>query len=353
MAIIKLAGLGKAALESNFKKLDKPYKLNFAITYWCQSRCLTCNIWQFKPKGELTIDEIRTFAKKNTSFKWIELTGGEPFLRPDIVEIAKTFYENSRGLYILTMPTNSLCSHDLIIRRIKEMLDIGIPRIAITISLDGYRELHDKIRGIPGNYDRAITTFKRLHDLQKDYKNLYFVFGYTMSGYNEGQFQRTLDAVKNDIPYIKYKDFHMNLGQISSNYYGNSNLDMLAKRKSVADELENIIGKRERDFGVIPRIEHTFLKKLVEYVRTDSMPMKSKSLDASLFLDSFGNIFPSIMWDQKVGNVRDIDYDLGRVWHSELANSIRDAIDSGKEPKQWTSCEAYQSITGNMTSLIK
>ncbi len=353
MSIIKLAGLGKTVLESNVKRLDKPYKLNFAITYWCQSRCLTCNIWQFKPKGELTLEEIKAFAEKNTSFRWIELTGGEPFLRPDIVGIAKAFYENSKGLYMLTMPTNSLCSHDLIIGRIKEMLDLGIPKIAITISLDGYRELHDRIRGIPGNYDRAITTFKRLHDLQKEYKNLYFVFGYTMSSYNEGQFQKTFDAVKKDIPYIKYRDFHMNLGQISSNYYGNSNFDMLAKRNSVADELEGMLGKRERSFGAIHLIEHTFLRKLVEYVRTDRMPMKSKSLDASLFLDSFGNIFPSIMWDQKISNVRDIDYDLNKVWHGELANMVREAVDRGNEPKQWTSCEAYQSITGNISSIIK
>ena len=79
---------------SNFRRLKKPYKLNFAITMWCQSRCLTCNIWQIKPKDELTLDEIREFAKKNTSFRWVGLTGGEPFLRSDIVDIAKAFKES-------------------------------------------------------------------------------------------------------------------------------------------------------------------------------------------------------------------------------------------------------------------
>ena len=110
--IMKLLGLGMTALKSNFANLEKPYKLTFAITYRCQSRCLTCNIWQMKPTNELGLDEIRKFAMAN-SFKWIEITGGEPFLRSDIVEVVKAFLEGSKDLYIVTIPTNSLTSHDL------------------------------------------------------------------------------------------------------------------------------------------------------------------------------------------------------------------------------------------------
>lgn len=109
-----------------------------------------CNIWEIKPKDELRIEEIREFAAKNNYFKWIELTGGEPFLRSDIVEIARAFAESSKDLYLMTMPTNSLCNPETEIGRIKEILSLGIPRVAITISLDGHKELHDKIRGIPG-----------------------------------------------------------------------------------------------------------------------------------------------------------------------------------------------------------
>ncbi|MDE1824747.1 MAG: radical SAM protein, partial [Candidatus Micrarchaeota archaeon] len=89
-------------LKSNFTRLGRPYKLNFSITYWCQSRCTHCSIWQIRPKGELTLDEIRNFARQNNYFKWVELTGGEPFLRQDIVEIARTFRDECKGLYLLT-----------------------------------------------------------------------------------------------------------------------------------------------------------------------------------------------------------------------------------------------------------
>ncbi len=352
LAVERLMSLANTAMKSNFTKLDRPYKLNFCITYLCQSRCLTCNIWQIKPKGELTIEEIREFAKNNAYFKWIELTGGEPFLRSDIVEIAKAFKENSKGLYILTMPTNSLCNQDMVEKKLREILSLNIPRVAITVSLDGYRELHDKIRGIPGNYDRAISMFKRLKELKKEYSNLYFVFGYTLSKFNKGEFKKTYEGVKADIPDIRYNDFHINLAQVSSNYYGNPNDDIKANNPEIVGELESVLKNREFEFGVIPMIETAFTRKLVEYAKTGYSPMKSRSLEASLFMDSYGNVYPSIMWDRKIGNVRDVSYDLSQLWNNGEAKNIRAEIAQGKEPNQWTSCEAYQILTGNVLSLL-
>ncbi|MDE1828313.1 MAG: radical SAM protein [Candidatus Micrarchaeota archaeon] len=348
-----MLGLGVTGLKSNFVTLGHPYKLNFAITYWCQSHCIMCNIWDIKPKGELSLEEIQEFAKKNTHFKWVELTGGEPFLRSDIVEIARAFKENSKGLYILTMPTNSLCNLDMVMKRITEILELGIPRIAITVSLDGYRELHDMIRGVPGNFDKAMEMFKRLQALKKRYSNLFFVFGYTMLRQNQGQFMRTFEEVRKVIPDIKYNDFHLNLGQMSDNYYHTKNSDIkVSNAQLVSNEIEDVIKRREFDPSMIQAIERTFLVRLAEYARTGKQPMRSRSMEASLFMDSWGNIYPSIMWNKKIANVREIGYDLGRIWHSPEAEQVRREIREGKEPVQWTSCEAYQAIIGNITSFV-
>lgn len=352
LSMKKFTSLGRTALKSNFTELDKPYKLNFAITYWCQSRCVTCNIWQFKPKGELSLDEIKEFARKNNYFKWVELTGGEPFLRSDIVETARAFAENSRDLYVLTMPTNSLCGRQMVLDKLTKILELGIPKVSITVSLDGYRELHDRIRGIPGNYDKAISMFKDLMELKKRYKNLYFVFGYTMSSFNQGQLMKTIEEVRKDIPEVTYNNFHLNLGQVSSNYYGNSEIQVKGTPEIISNEIAEFIKKRNFELGIIPQIEGVFLKKLLYYAKTGDMPMKSRSLEASLFMDSYGFVYPSIMWDKKIGSIREHEYDLTNIWSSELAKQTRLEIKQGKEPKQWTACEAYQSITGNILSFI-
>jgi MoaA/NifB/PqqE/SkfB family radical SAM enzyme len=348
----KIAGLGLTALKSNFMKLERPYKLTFSITYGCQSRCLTCNIWQIKPKGELELHEIQEFASKNPHFKWIEITGGEPFLRSDIVEIVKAFKETSKGLYIVTMPTNSLSNHDMLINRITQVLQTGIPRLSITLSLDGYRELHDKIRGIPGNFDRVMDMYKRLSELRMLYPNLFFVFGYTMSRYNQGMFEKTYSSVKELFPEVTYNNFHLNVAQISDSYYQNGEMDIRPDKEALIREINSVLGKRHVEIGAIPIVEGAFLRKLVQYIKTGKNPVKSRSLDASLFMDSYGNVYPSIMWGRVIGNIRKTGFDLGPIWSSAEADEVRKLIKEGKEPSSWTACEAYQSLVGSIGSLL-
>jgi len=40
------------------------------------------------------------------------------------------------------------------------------------------------------------------------------------------------------------------------------------------------------------------------------------------------------------------------MWNNEIAKQVRSDIATGKEPNQWTSCEAYQILTGNVLSLL-
>jgi MoaA/NifB/PqqE/SkfB family radical SAM enzyme len=348
----KLISLGLNAVKSNFTELDRPYKMTFAITYRCQSRCLTCNIWQRKPVNELTTDEIREFAKKNNYFRWLEITGGEPFLNSDIVEIVKAFVQNSNGLFILTMPTNSLCNQEMLVGKLRQILDLGIPKVSITLSLDGNRELHDKIRGIPGNFDRVMSMARRLKELQKEYKNLFFVFGYTMSRLNQGHLEETISDVMKELPWATANNFHVNVGQLSGMYYGNEDTQIAADRESAAKEVKMLLKMRKKEIGMIPIIEGIFLRKLVDYVTTGKSPMRSRSMDVSLFLDSYGNVFPSIMWDKKIGNIRDTGYDLGNIWSSPEADEIRKSIKEGKEPDSWTACEAYQTIVGDIKEAV-
>ncbi|MGC8628932.1 MAG: radical SAM protein [Candidatus Micrarchaeia archaeon] len=353
MSFRKFLGIGLEAAKSNVTVLDKPYKLNFAITYWCNSRCVTCNIWKMpKPKNELTLQEIQNFAKKNNYFKWVELTGGEPFLRSDIAEIAKAFAENLNGLYVLTIPTNSLPNRDLILQKIGQILDLGIPRVVITLSLDGYAELHDRIRGISGNYAKVIALAESLHELQKSHKGFSFIFGYTISKYNVGMLQSTIAHVKQELPWATANMFHVNIGQVSDAYYNNSNADFVAKPEQIAGDIEYLISQRKISKDPVQIIEGAFLKGLVEFVKSGRQPISNRNLELSIFLDSVGNVFPSIMWNEILGNIRNTDYSLEPILQSEKAKEIRLLSSQGKEPIAWTSCDAYQAIAGNLKSLL-
>jgi MoaA/NifB/PqqE/SkfB family radical SAM enzyme len=348
MAGSKLAGMLATIAKSNITKLGRPYKLNFSVTYMCQSRCMHCGIWKIRPTGELTLDEIREFAKQNSYFRWIELTGGEPFLRGDIVEIARAFRDECGGLYLLTMPTNSLCSYDMEIRKIEELAKLGIPNIVITVSLDGYRELEDKIRGVPGNYDRAIRMFKGIRELGARYRNLRCVFGFTVINANAGQFERTAGEVMKEVPGVSYSDFHINVGQVSDNYYANSSNPIVASADLATKDVEFLRGnmRRVREKDVIGRaktyLELRYLEDLLVFLKTGRSSVPNRDGELSVFLDSYGNVFPSIMTTRKLGNIRE---------DGMRADTMLASAGLGKNKElHFTACESYQSI---LAALIK
>lgn len=95
-----------------------PFELNFAITYLCNSRCKPCNIWKIKTKDEFSLEEIKEIAKNIKFIHWIRLTGGEPFLRKDYVDIVKVLDEQL-DLYLLTTPTNALLP-DLVEKKLEK-----------------------------------------------------------------------------------------------------------------------------------------------------------------------------------------------------------------------------------------
>src|SRR5262245_45391991 len=104
------ARLGKA----NFFRLRSPLKVNLCVTYWCQYRCKTCNIWQRKPTDELTTDELLAFIGRNRSINWLDLTGGEPFLRPDFGEVLEAALRDWRQLAVVHFPTNGFLTDRIV-----------------------------------------------------------------------------------------------------------------------------------------------------------------------------------------------------------------------------------------------
>src|SRR5215204_4562519 len=159
------AFLGLALLRTTAHRPPSPLKLNLCLTYWCQYRCKTCNIWQRKPSDELTIGEIATLVERNPGVNWVDLTGGEIFLRPDIDEIFDAILAGWPRLALLHFPTNGFQT-DRIVRSVERIARHRRgARIVVTVSLDGDEALNDEIRGIKGGFRRQIATFQALRGM--------------------------------------------------------------------------------------------------------------------------------------------------------------------------------------------
>ena len=130
---------------------SKPVHIYWDITYKCPLKCAHCYA---KPQRhldkELTTSEVKKVIDylSNNDIKLITLTGGEPLVREDLIDILK--YANEQNLHVSLITTGifpekirKIISHDLV-KRIQFSLDSSNPTI------------YNKMRGIDDLYDRLI-----------------------------------------------------------------------------------------------------------------------------------------------------------------------------------------------------
>jgi MoaA/NifB/PqqE/SkfB family radical SAM enzyme len=129
-----------------------------ALTYRCDARCEMCNIWQLKPQEFLSIDD---FAKVPSSLKDINISGGEAFMRSDVVDIVKVIHAKCDNPRIV-VSTNGFRTQQIIAAM--EELRRTIPNIGIGVSLDGIGETHNRIRGVKYAWENATATLKQLRE---------------------------------------------------------------------------------------------------------------------------------------------------------------------------------------------
>lgn len=135
----------------------KPKEAVVAVTYRCNARCNMCNIWKVEVKDEL---EPVQYSKLPISLRTVNITGGEPFLRRDLVDIVS--YVHSRiPSARLVISTNGSMS-DVVVSKVNEIRSFH-KKIGVGVSIDGMRETHNRIRGV-AIYDSAIATIKSLRD---------------------------------------------------------------------------------------------------------------------------------------------------------------------------------------------
>lgn len=134
--------------------------ITLELTYRCNVQCEFCFLKDsvlYQKRDELTTEEIARLADQARAYgASFFLTGGEPFLRPDLHEIVEAIH--ARGLKV-GVNTNGLLVDEKTGERIRAAgLDYAI------FSLHGPREVHDCLENRKGSYDKVmanLTAFAR------------------------------------------------------------------------------------------------------------------------------------------------------------------------------------------------
>lgn len=173
--------------------------LIFFVTGQCNSRCRHCFYWSHTgPAHEgPPLEDVRTLARSMPPFRTLLLSGGEPTLRSDLPQLVEAF-RTSNQIQTASVPTNGLMPDRIAdtARRIAE-LDAGLS-VSFNVSLDGFAEVHDRIRGVPGGFDRAIRTIERLRRVAEQHANLQVLVNTVICAENYAQIVPFAEHIKSE-----------------------------------------------------------------------------------------------------------------------------------------------------------
>lgn len=331
---------------------------NFAVTYKCNFRCGTCNIWNFYQKNpdllkkELSVEEIEAFFSQNYDLlkgvEFIQITGGEPFLRRDLSQIISVIHRILPRCRFW-IPTNG--SMPKVVRKEVENIGNFCEKIGIGVSINGDKKIHDKITGIVGSYDNAIKTVEELVDMRKELPQLRVAFSFTLTPFNYQEIKHVYELAKRynvDLTFRSVNFSEIYYGNIGKNFDFHDTINKLA---ICLEKIENDRGYSKRLFNPVQLSRLYYIKGILDFIKNPHkrhLPCSAGSL--SFFLDPHGNIYPCIMMDTKLGNIR--EQSLNEIWYSTKAEKIREEIRQGNCPNCWVECETYRDIYENFHHLL-
>lgn len=331
VSVIK--GMGNFGVHKPFVP-GAPFQIVWNITKACNFKCIHCyeNAGK-KADDELTTDEIIEGIDKLSKLgvASIAFSGGEPTVHPGIIDLIKHASED--GMYV-SMATNGFKTAK--IERAKEFADAGLE--FVQISLDGLNpETHDKFRGVPNSWNRAVQSIKNFLELgvfvevsttvtQENYDEIprmidfmrelgvewFMLYNFIPTG--SGSEVRELDLTpkqRNEILKLIYEE------------NGKGDMQIL----STAPQFADVAVSMENDSNLVPT--HFFnpeytnpaMKELADFVGGCGAGRFYMNVEPN------GDMFPCVFFPHddilKLGNIKDDD--LEDIWvNSELLLQLRD-----------------------------
>ena len=304
-----------------------PLNLTLSLSFKCNSRCKTCNIYH-RDVDELSLREwTRVFKSLGKSPFWVTISGGEPFLRSDIIEIVCSLYDQCRPS-IINIPTNGI-----LYERIPEVIrEIALyckkARVVVNISIDEIGEEHDKIRGVQGNFQKALKSFEALKSLHLP--NLSIGIHTVISRFNVARIPfilHQLMMLKPDSYITEIAEEREELDTIGSG--------ITPGLQDYSIAVDCLIKELKRGrFGGIGqiasafRIEYYRLVKKILKERRQVLPCYAGFASGQIAPD--GNVWMCCTKAESIGSLKDQDFDFRKVWRSEKAVEARRKIKSGQ-----------------------
>lgn len=323
-------------------------RVNFAVTYLCNSHCQMCNIWEIyrqdptNYKDELTLPEIQQLFSQSAYLQTLDeivITGGEPLLRKDLTSMYAFFAKQFPQATVVIISNGF--SPPLIASKVQEMAELAPGRLPILVfSLDGLDADHDRIRGEPGGFQRVLDSIAAVREIAEQIR-LTLSFTVMLDNYH------TLPDMYNLAKQLDM-GFTMRFAEVSEAYYDNSSFDRSWSAEELARVevmIQDIVSDIQDQRSFLPRLFNSdtyFFNRMVDYKRNPRRIFNCFSGVHSFFLDPWGNVHACIFGPESSwGNIRDKPFD--EIWQSRVAGDCRQFI-ADERCHCWTECEVLPSL---------
>ncbi len=312
------------------KPLANPLNLTISVSYRCNSRCKTCNVWQ-RPNDDFTIEEYnKTFESVGRDAFWFTFSGGEPTLRKDLPEMVAAAYTHCRP-GIINIPTNGI-QDKVIPGRIERVLQAApTSEVIINLSLDGVGEKHDIIRGVKGNFERAMRTYAGLKALKGRYKNFTLGVHTVISNFNIDEFDTIHAFVTEE---LKPDSFISEIAEerVELDTVGMGITPPHHKYESVINRLQQ--ENRQAQFTGVSRITQSFRDRYYDIVKSTLIEKRQiipcMAGFASAQIAPNGDVWTCCIRAESVGNLREHNYNFRETWTTPKADELRRSIKAGE-----------------------
>lgn len=325
-----------------------PEHVYFSLTNRCNLACKMCDIPRtaVRIEDELSTSKVKDIVLqiKNMSIEHLILSGGEPLLRDDILEVAE--FAVSCGIRLVDIISNGMLFDDDIIAPL-----VKLPLNHITISLDGLEDTNDQIRG-KGVFKKSEDCINRLNY----YKSKYNSFLPTV-GINFTIMDKNIDDILPMIEFAKTKGCNIIVFQPVLF----SNTRMYEKRKNalwpsdgniskLKQIIEKVIALKDKEDGINIYTDRAILERLPDYFKGKRPGNNFKCYEGikRIVISYDGKLWSCLgtYGDLKKNSLKDI-------WLSKQAELIRRKVKRCKDHCLQDCVYFSSDIIGQMKNFLK
>ena len=338
--------------KTELKPFIKPFSLVFIVTQNCNLNWAMCPLDRtITVRNELNLQEIEDIFSSKILRNLINLsiTGGEPFLRKDIVDIAMAAANHIPALKDLRFATNGTLTNK-IVSSVNEILETTDLHVSVKVSFDGMESTHEKIRGIPGIFSKATSTLRGLEKLREKGYDLSISTGFTALDENIGEIWELYDKFGDEFEFFFKSAQVLKYQVVNPKQFGQStdrSINVLPiseqTRKSLIKFTTFFLEKEFNDKASLWQSSRKmYYRYMLDFLKTPDIRPIPCSAGFSFFdIDSDGSVYACSVSGLKLGNVRKTPLD--DIWYSPTAFEIRRVIKRG-DCTCCTSCDLGPSI---------